>query len=107
MAKQIKFENVTITGVQVTNVTMKNTGEVRVKQSITFTDASLQTYGAEAWGQDKVTELDLKQGEQVTLFCSLQGRMFGGLIIYSLQAYKAERDGVQQQNEGGDEPFKV
>lgn len=91
MAKTIKFENVAVTGLQLSTVTMKNTGEQRSKLSVSFNDASMQAYGAQVWGAEKINELALKQGEQVTLHCALQGRMFGGEVIYSLQVYKVER----------------
>ena len=106
MAKKVVFEQVTIMGLQVSNVTMRNTGEQRVKLQVLFTDKEMTLHGAEVWGQDKVTELNLKQGEQVTLSCLLQPRQFNGGVIYSLQAYKAEREQANTNNEGGNkDPF--
>ena len=85
-------------GLQVENVTMRNTGEQRTKLSVMFTDKNMTLHGATAWGQDKVNELGLQQGEKVDLSCTLQPRMFGGEVIYSLQVYKAERkkEGAEQ-----------
>lgn len=104
MAKTVKFENVAVTGLQLTTVTMRNTGEQRSKLSVSFNDASMQAYGAQVWGAEKIAELALKQGEQVTLHCALQGRMFGGGLIYSLHVYKVERptaESSEEENELG------
>lgn len=104
MAKVV-FEQVTIMGLQVSTITMRS-GEQRTKETIFFTDKNMTLHGAEAWGQDKVTELALEQGAKYNLSCALQPRQFGGEIIYSLQAYKAERvEENQSKAEEGADPF--
>ena len=107
MAKVV-FEQVTIMGLQVETITMKS-GEQRTKETILFTDRSMTLHGAQAWGQDKVTELGLEQGKKYNLSCSLQPRQFGGEIIYSLQAYKAESVAEEQpqQPQQPEDPFAL
>lgn len=105
MAKVV-FEQATIMGLQLDTVKMRNTGEQRTKLSVLFTDKSMTLHGAQVWGQDKVTEMALKQGKKYNLSCSLQPRQFGGEIIYSLQAYKAEPISEEQSKaEEGADPF--